>query len=71
MIPGAFAMFLAEYSQTGAIIDYLIDTYDKDAKLTYNDFPNKYLLKPWYFFQMSGQGPYYGQKAWYVYEYRH
>jgi len=68
VIPGTLVVFFVEYSQTGAIIYYLIDTYGKDAKFTYNDFPNKYLLKHWYFFQMTGQGPFYDQKAWYVYE---
>ncbi|KAI9725345.1 MAG: glutathione S- transferase, nitrogen catabolite repression regulator [Chrysothrix sp. TS-e1954] len=48
--------------ESGAIIEYLIDTYDNYHKLSY---PHKskqdYLTKQWLFFQASGQGPYYGQ----------
>ncbi|KAK5165726.1 uncharacterized protein LTR77_008649 [Saxophila tyrrhenica] len=51
--------------ESGAIIDYLIDTYDKENKLSYAESPQKYLEKSWEHFQMSGQGPYYGQFAWF------
>ncbi|KAE8357836.1 glutathione S-transferase [Aspergillus caelatus] len=51
--------------ESGAIIQYLIDTYDKDNKLTYTEFPEKYQLTQWSFFQASGQGPYFGQAAWF------
>lgn len=47
--------------ESGAIVEYLVDTYDKDNKISYSESPNKYLLKQWLHFQMSGQGPYYGQ----------
>lgn len=47
--------------ESGAIVEYLIETYDKDNKLTYAESPNKHLLKQWLHFQVSGQGPYYGQ----------
>ena len=46
------------------IIEYLIENYDKSEKLTYSSFPEKYHLKQWLFFQVSGQGPYFGQAAW-------
>jgi len=52
--------------ESGAIIEYLIDTYDKEHKFTYTQFPERYLLKQWLHFQMSEQGPYYGQAAWFV-----
>ncbi|KAH7061319.1 glutathione S-transferase [Macrophomina phaseolina] len=52
--------------ESGAIIEYLIDTYDKDAKLHYTTSPEKWLEKSWLHFQMSGQGPYFGQKAWFA-----
>lgn len=51
--------------ESGAIIQYLIETYDKDAKLTYTTVPEKYFLNQWLMFQMSGQGPYFGQAAWF------
>ncbi len=43
---------------------YLVDTYDKEHKLTYTSLPEKYYLEQWSFFQASGQGPYFGQAAW-------
>ncbi|MCJ1431533.1 glutathione S- transferase, nitrogen catabolite repression regulator [Xylographa pallens] len=51
--------------QSGAIIQYLIDTYDKKHQLSYDSFPEKYQTAQWLFFQVSGQGPYFGQKAWF------
>jgi glutathione S-transferase len=51
--------------ESGAIIEYLVETYDKDSTLNYTTFPEKYLLKQWLHFQMSGQGPYFGQAAWF------
>ena len=52
--------------ESGAIIEYLIDHYDKSAKLTFTYSPEKYHAKQWLFFQMSGQGPYFGQAAWFT-----
>ncbi|PWY74298.1 thioredoxin-like protein [Aspergillus heteromorphus CBS 117.55] len=51
--------------ESGAIVQYLIDTYDKDHKISYSTFPEKYHLAQWSYFQASGQGPYFGQSAWY------
>jgi glutathione S-transferase len=34
--------------ESGAILEYLIDTYDKDKKFTYTSSPEKYQLKQWY-----------------------
>lgn len=51
--------------ESGAIVQYLIDTYDKERRLTYDSFPEKYHLLQWSFFQASGQGPYFGQAAWF------
>jgi glutathione S-transferase len=42
--------------ETGAIIEYLIDTYDKEHKLSLDTFPEKYHQKQWLYFQASGQG---------------
>ncbi|KAJ5633551.1 glutathione S-transferase [Penicillium herquei] len=44
---------------------YLIDTYDKDHKISYDSFPEKHQLVQWSYFQASGQGPYFGQAAWF------
>jgi len=51
--------------ESGAIIEYLVETYDKSNSLTYTSSPEKYLAKQWLHFQTSGQGPYFGQAAWF------
>jgi glutathione S-transferase len=51
--------------ESGAIIEYLIDTYDKSKQLTYDTVPEKFQLKQWLHFQASGQGPYFGQAIWF------
>ncbi|KAE8136057.1 glutathione S-transferase Ure2-like protein [Aspergillus pseudotamarii] len=52
--------------ESGAIIEYLVDRYDTARRLSFepgtHDF---YLAKQWLHFQMSGQGPYYGQLVWF------
>jgi glutathione S-transferase len=53
-------------AQSGAIIDYLIDTYDTAHKLSYASGPEKYQTRVWEHFQMSGQGPYFGQLIWFT-----
>lgn len=53
--------------ESGAIIEYLIETYDTSAALHSTSSPDKFLEKSWLHFQMSGQGPYFGQKAWFTY----
>ncbi|KAH8805994.1 glutathione S-transferase [Xylogone sp. PMI_703] len=53
-------------AESGAIIQYLIEVYDKDNKLHYDTLPEKYAEYQWLHFQMSGQGPYFGQKAWFT-----
>ncbi|KAI1104730.1 glutathione transferase [Jackrogersella minutella] len=54
--------------ESGAIINYLIATYDSELKLTYGDdrFEEKWLLQSWLMFQMSAQGPMFGQKMWFT-----
>ena len=52
--------------ESGAIVSYLVATYDKSDKLTYASSPEKFQLQQWSYFQASGQGPYFGQAAWYV-----
>ena len=51
--------------ESGAIVQYLIEQYDTEHKISYADSPNKYLTQQWLFFQATGQGPYYGQAVWF------
>lgn len=51
--------------ESGAIVEYLIETYDKSNHLTYDTVPEKFQLKQWLYFQASGQGPYFGQAMWF------
>ena len=51
--------------ESGAIIEYLIDLYDKEHHLSPADPKQRYEAKQWLFFQTSGQGPYFGQAAWF------
>ncbi|KAJ0420216.1 putative glutathione S-transferase [Aspergillus carlsbadensis] len=54
--------------ESGAIIEYLVDTYDKQGHTI--SFPagskEYYESKQWLHFQMSGQGPYFGQATWFT-----
>ena len=52
--------------ESGAIVQYLIEQYDTEKKLTYTALKEKNLLNQWLMFQMSQQGPYYGQVGWYA-----
>ncbi|KAI1852547.1 hypothetical protein JX265_013006 [Neoarthrinium moseri] len=52
--------------ESGAIIEYLVETYDKEHKISSTSFPAKFHEKQFLHFQMSGQGPYYGQYAWFT-----
>lgn len=52
--------------ESGAIVEYLIETYDKTYKLSFPPgSPESYLAKQWLFYQTTGQGPYYGQALWF------
>lgn len=53
--------------ESGAIIQYLIEQYDKETRLSYDSFKEKNLCNQWLMFQVSGQGPYYGQCTWFNY----
>lgn len=50
--------------ESGAIILYLVEEYDRNNTLTYNMGNERHFLKQWLFFQVSGQGPYFGQATW-------
>jgi glutathione S-transferase len=48
-------------------IEYLLATYDTSNSLSYTSSPNKFLTQSWLHFQTSGQGPYFGQRAWFTF----
>lgn len=53
--------------ESGAILEYLIDTYDTERKISFTPGSNNAALaRQWLFFQVSGQGPYYGQAVWFT-----
>ncbi|TDZ65159.1 Glutathione S-transferase-like protein gedE [Colletotrichum trifolii] len=47
--------------ESGAIIEYLVERYDTEHKISYSSLTEKFHLKQFLFFQVSGQGPYFGQ----------
>jgi glutathione S-transferase len=52
--------------ESGAILEYLVEKYDKDRKISFAPGSNEaYHAKQWLFFQTTGQGPYYGQAVWF------
>ena len=53
--------------ESGAIIEYLIERYDKNHQLSFAPgTPESYHTKQWLYFQTSGQGPYFGQCTWFT-----
>ncbi|KAI0659285.1 glutathione S-transferase C-terminal-like protein [Cubamyces menziesii] len=52
--------------ESGAILLYLAEKYDKEHKLSVADEGDKFHLIQWLFFQASGQGPYFGQAVWFM-----
>jgi len=53
--------------ESGAIIEYLVDKYDTDHTISFPAGSNEaQLARQWLFFQVSGQGPYYGQAVWFT-----
>lgn len=53
--------------ESGAIVEYLVETYDKDHKISFTPGTADYFrAKQYLHFQMSGQGPYFGQAAWFL-----
>ncbi|KAI0459675.1 thioredoxin-like protein [Xylaria acuta] len=51
--------------ESGPIIEYLVEQYDKDHKISYDTFAEKHHVRQWIAYQISGQGPYYGQGVWF------
>lgn len=53
--------------ESGAIIEYLLDRYDENHVISYStSLQDKWLTHSWLMFQMSGQGPMFGQRMWFV-----
>ncbi|KAI0868718.1 glutathione S-transferase [Hypoxylon argillaceum] len=52
--------------ESGAIINYLIEQYDKSHLISYDTLKEKNHCNQWLHFQMSGQGPYFGQAGWFT-----
>ncbi|KAK5999073.1 Glutathione S-transferase-like protein gedE [Cladobotryum mycophilum] len=53
--------------ETGAIIQYLIRQYDSEKRLlSYDSLKEQAITEQWLMFQVSGQGPYYGQAGWFA-----
>jgi glutathione S-transferase len=45
---------------------YIVDRYDKDKKFHFAQGSSEYYeVEQWIAFQISGQGPYFGQAAWF------
>ncbi|KAJ6134196.1 hypothetical protein N7523_000518 [Penicillium sp. IBT 18751x] len=52
--------------ESGAIIEYLVETYDKERIISFTPGSSDYYhAKQWLYFQVSGQGPYFGQAVWF------
>ncbi|KAI1909040.1 glutathione S- transferase, nitrogen catabolite repression regulator [Ophidiomyces ophidiicola] len=52
--------------ESGAIMNYLVSQYDTEHKISFPYGTKEYHLTQQYLhFQMSGQGPYYGQWSWF------
>ncbi|KAJ5874583.1 uncharacterized protein N7529_003013 [Penicillium soppii] len=53
--------------ESGAIVEYLVETYDKQNTISFaTGSKDYYLAKQWLHFQVSGQGPYFGQAVWFT-----
>lgn len=53
--------------ESGAIVEYLVETYDKNHVISFPRGSHEaHLAHQWLIFQVSGQGPYYGQVIWFI-----
>lgn len=54
--------------KSGAIVEYLIETYDTKSALSYpkSNLREATQCRTWSYFQCSGQGPYFGQMGWFA-----
>jgi glutathione S-transferase len=46
---------MTDHVQSGAIVEYLLETYDKSKSLHYTSSPDKFITQQWLHFQTSGQ----------------
>ncbi|OBZ71250.1 Glutathione S-transferase 2 [Grifola frondosa] len=53
--------------ESNAIITYLVEKYDTEHKISVTGFEDRISQLQWLFFQASGQGPYFGQFAWFIF----
>ncbi|TCD71960.1 Glutathione S-transferase 2 [Steccherinum ochraceum] len=53
--------------ESGAILLYLVEKYDTEKKYFATSETDRFAILQWLFFQVSGQGPYFGQAAWFTY----
>lgn len=52
--------------ESGAILEYILDTYDQEHKLSFAPGTKEfYHARQWLYYQVTGQGPYYGQAVWF------
>ncbi|KAJ5134383.1 glutathione S-transferase [Penicillium atrosanguineum] len=53
--------------ESGAILEYMGDTYDKQHTISFTAGSKEYYeSKQWLHYQVSGQGSYFGQAAWFT-----
>ncbi|KAH7124877.1 glutathione S-transferase [Dactylonectria estremocensis] len=52
--------------ESGTILEYLVDRYDPDFKLHSKGTNDNWTERQYMQFQMSGQGPYFGQASWFL-----
>ncbi|POS69916.1 glutathione S-transferase II [Diaporthe helianthi] len=53
--------------ESGAILSYLIKHYDTKNRFSYEAFKERTLCEQWLAYQISGQGPYFGQCICFTY----
>ena len=60
--------FLTSHNrESNAIIQYIIDKYDKERKISVAPGTDEYYTQlEWLYFQASGQGPLFGQAGWFI-----
>lgn len=52
--------------ESSAIIEYLVETYDKQHSISYAPGSEEYYkAQQWLLYQISGQGPYFWQALWF------
>jgi glutathione S-transferase len=53
--------------ESGAIYQYLVEQYDTPTRhISHSTLRERHLCNQWLHFQVSGQGPYFGQCSWFT-----